>query len=191
MAQTLTARFARTTIIGITLLVAASALALAQGVAPAPLAPGTARITINGNSNLHPWTASTTAATVTRGEGNRFEVSVRAAALSSPREGLDKNMHKALKAEKFPEITFRVARLDPPSVGEGAYKVTGLLTIAGVAREITLDLTAQQHEGGLAVKGGLDLLMPDFGIAPPKAMLGMLKTDPKVTILVETMLAAQ
>jgi hypothetical protein len=33
------------------------------------------------------------------------------------------------------------------------------------------------------------LLMTDFGIAPPKAMLGMLKTDPKVTVTFETMLS--
>ena len=31
--------------------------------------------------------------------------------------------------------------------------------------------------------------MTDYGIAPPKAMLGMLKTDPKVTITFETVLA--
>jgi hypothetical protein len=29
------------------------------------------------------------------------------------------------------------------------------------------------------------LLMTDFGITPPKAMLGMLKTDPKVTVTFE------
>ena len=28
--------------------------------------------------------------------------------------------------------------------------------------------------------------MTDFGITPPKAMLGMLKTDPKVTVTFET-----
>ena len=35
------------------------------------------------------------------------------------------------------------------------------------------------------VSGEVQLLMTDFGITPPKAMLGMLKTDPKVTITVE------
>ena len=32
------------------------------------------------------------------------------------------------------------------------------------------------------------MLMTDFGIEPPKAMLGMLKTDPKVTVTFETVL---
>jgi hypothetical protein len=30
--------------------------------------------------------------------------------------------------------------------------------------------------------------MTDYGIKPPTAMLGMLKTDPKVTVSFETML---
>jgi hypothetical protein len=38
------------------------------------------------------------------------------------------------------------------------------------------------------VTGEVNLLMTDFGIAPPKAMLGMLKTDPKVTVTFETVL---
>jgi hypothetical protein len=29
--------------------------------------------------------------------------------------------------------------------------------------------------------------MTDFGITPPKAMLGMLKTDPKVTVTFDTL----
>jgi hypothetical protein len=36
------------------------------------------------------------------------------------------------------------------------------------------------------VAGEVQLLMTDFGITPPKAMLGMLKTDPKVTVTFET-----
>jgi hypothetical protein len=40
------------------------------------------------------------------------------------------------------------------------------------------------------VKGTLALLMTDYGIIPPKGMLGMFKTDPKVTIVFETVLNA-
>jgi hypothetical protein len=39
------------------------------------------------------------------------------------------------------------------------------------------------------VMGTLDLLMTDFGIEPPTAMMGVLKTDPKVTIRFETLLS--
>jgi hypothetical protein len=38
------------------------------------------------------------------------------------------------------------------------------------------------------VNGAVTLLMTDYGVTPPKAMLGMLKTDPKVTVTFETVL---
>ena len=41
----------------------------------------------------------------------------------------------------------------------------------------------------LVVNGELALLMTDYGIKPPTAMIGMLKTDPKVTVTFETVLS--
>jgi hypothetical protein len=41
------------------------------------------------------------------------------------------------------------------------------------------------------VNGSVDLNMTDFGITPPKAMLGMLKTDPKVTVQLEAVLSTE
>jgi hypothetical protein len=40
----------------------------------------------------------------------------------------------------------------------------------------------------LSVRGQVTLLMTDFGIKPPVALMGMLKTDPKVTVTFETLL---
>ena len=187
--------------IAVPLLVAGSALVRAQ----APLAVDTARITISGTSNIHAYTASTTAVRVTRAqlagpvEGSdiwtaalraggveAFEVAIPAASLSSPREGLDKNMHKALKAEQFPEIIFRLSRIE--GTPEAPIAV-GKLRIAGVEREVALMLKTQRRDAALVVTGSLPLLMTDYGIKPPTALLGMLKTDPKVTVSFETVLA--
>jgi hypothetical protein len=54
---------------------------------------------------------------------------------------------------------------------------------------VALTLTTKRAGDTLNVQGTLDLLMTDYGVTPPKAMLGMLKTDPKVTITFETVLA--
>jgi polyisoprenoid-binding protein YceI len=70
----------------------------------------------------------------------------------------------------------------------GALKAIGMLKIAGVEREVAMAIKTQRSDTGLLVKGQLDLLMTDYGITPPKAMLGMLKTDPKVTVTFETVL---
>jgi polyisoprenoid-binding protein YceI len=156
------------------------------------------RITLAGNSNVHAWTASTTAVRVTQvklgpsaagstfwdeivkpGAVEAFEIAIPVATLTSDKDGLDKNMHKALKAAQHPEITFRLARLEAKGK---ALRATGMLKVAGVEREIAFDLTTLRKDASLAVKGTVDILMTDYGIAPPKAMLGMLKTDPKVTI---------
>jgi len=122
---------------------------------------------------------------VAPGAVQAFEIAIPAATLTSEKDGLDKNMHKALKADQFTDITFCLTRLEP-GAAPGAFRGIGKLTIAGVEREVALDLTVQKAGTTLAVKGTLALVMTDYGITPPKAMLGMLKTDPKVTITFET-----
>jgi len=177
--------------------------------AQAPLAIGAARITISGTSNIHEYTASTSAVAVTRaqlaggvagadvwtnilrpGTIEAFDVTIAAATLTSPREGLDKNMHKALDVKAHPNITFRLLRLEPRSATSPALRAVGVLQIAGVEREVGIDITAETKASGLVVQGQVGLLMTDFGIKPPTAMLGMLKTDPKVTVAFEVALDA-
>lgn len=174
--------------------------------AQAPLAIDSPRITISGTSNIHACTASTTTIRVTRaqlgsvvpgpdlwtnvltaGAVEAFEIAIPAATLTSPKEGLDKNMHKALKVTEHPDITFRLSRLEGAETS-GAVRGVGILRIAGVEREVTLALKTHRTDRNLTVTGEVQLLMTDFGITPPKAMLGMLKTDPKVTVTFETVL---
>jgi len=192
---------------GLALAGCVGALTAAGAQAPRPLAMDTARVTIAGTSNIHAYTASTTTVRVTRvalGSGvagpafwdavakpgglEAFEVAIPAAQLTSPKEGLDKNMHKALKVQEHPDITFRLTAIEPAAAA-GALQARGVLRIAGVERHVVLNLTAERHDATLTVKGTLDLLMTDYGIKPPTAMLGMLKTDPKVTVTFETVLS--
>jgi polyisoprenoid-binding protein YceI len=192
---------------GLALAGCVGALVAAAPQAARPLTIDTARVTITGMSNIHAYTASTTTVRVTlvslssavAGPGfwdavvkpgalEAFEVAIPAAQLTSPKEGIDKNMHKALKAQEHADITFRLTGLEPGATA-GALKARGVLRIAGVERDVILDLTTARHDATLTVKGKLDLLMTDYGIKPPTALLGMLKTDPKVTVTFETVLA--
>ena len=193
--------------LGCTLAIALSTAGLTAATspeaAPAPLRLVSNRVSLSGTSNIHEYTASSTAARIVRlqlangvlgpnvweqiltpGALEAFEISIPAATLSSPKDGLDKNMHKALKVTEHPHITFRLLRLEAaqPSVVRGV----GVLKIAGVEREVTLALKTKRTDANFTVTGEVQLLMTDFGIAPPKAMLGMLKTDPKVTVTFET-----
>jgi polyisoprenoid-binding protein YceI len=182
----------------------ASAGALAGGIAP--LAIDSARITISGTSNIHDYTASTTTIRIRKGQlagavddtdlwesalkpggVEIFEVAIPAATLTSPREGLDANMRKALMVTEHPDIVFRLLRFEPRQ--GGGLKGIGNLKIAGVVREVALDITTERKNNALSVRGQTVLLMTDFGIKPPVALMGMLKTDPKVTVTFDTLLA--
>jgi polyisoprenoid-binding protein YceI len=97
-------------------------------------------------------------------------------------------MHNALQVKEHPEIVFRLLRLEPRSGAAGALRGIGVLQIAGVEREVALDITTERKDATLSVQGHVQFLMTDFGIKPPTAMLGMLKTDPKVKVTFETVL---
>jgi polyisoprenoid-binding protein YceI len=171
--------------------------------AASPITVSTAKVTVNGNSTLHPWAASSSTLKVTAiefaaaGEGNAldhalepgalkaFDVAIPVRSLSSPKDGIDKNMHKALKAQEHADIRFRFTALDKAGAG---YRAVGVLTIAGVEKEVTLDLQVQRKDETLAVTGTTVLVMTDFGVTPPKAMMGVIKTDPKVQITFEVLL---
>ena len=170
----------------------------------APLAVTSARVTLDGTSNIHPFTASTTSVRVIAmdvggtppgdlldyvlqpGGLTAFEVAIATTSLSSPRDGVDKNMHKALKASEFADIRFKLGAITPGVAG--AYRAVGRLTIAGVEKEVTLNVQARRNSSALTVTAATDLLMTDYGITPPKALMGMLKTDPKVQIRIELVL---
>jgi polyisoprenoid-binding protein YceI len=196
-------RFALRTAPAAALLIAVSLSALSAQTKPR-LALDAGRVSIAGTSNIHAYTATTTTVRVTKatfapalvattwdeivkpGALESFEIAIPAATLSSPKEGLDKNMHKALKVQQHPEIVFALTRLE--SAAGGALKGIGRLRIAGVEREVTLALATERRDGALVVKGELPVVMTDYGIKPPTALLGMLKTDPKVTVTFETVL---
>lgn len=174
-----------------------------------PLAIGTARVTIAGTSNIHDYTATSTTVRVTRvqlgalpaggdllesalkpGVVEAFEVAIPAASLKSSKDGLDKNMHAALKSPEHADITFRLLRFEPAPAPATGTRAIGVLRIAGVDRQVSIAIATERKDAVLMVKGSLALLMTDFGITPPKAMMGMLKTDPKVTITFDVAVAA-
>jgi polyisoprenoid-binding protein YceI len=60
----------------------------------------------------------------------------------------------------------------------------GKLTIAGVTRDVTMQISGTRDSGGMYfLTGQLPIRMSDYGIKPPTAMMGTIKTgnDVKVT----------
>ncbi|SRR6266487_108069 len=175
-----------------------------SGQAVFRLLPGS-RLWIEGNSTLHPWSSSATrfevalapsAAPESAGTADlersiraggigAVEVSIPVAALRSEKSGLDRNLQKALMAEKYPLIRFRLGRYTA-SATAGADSIgihaSGRLTIASVERAIELEMVARSERGHVRIRGSRELLMTDYGIKPPTLMLGAIRVANPVVV---------
>jgi hypothetical protein len=103
-------------------------------------------------------------------------------AMKSEKNGLDKNMHKALKAAENPNIVFRLTSPPAASADGTTYRVAGELELAGRSQAIEVDVRASETPDGIVLEGSKALLMSDFGIKPPSMFLGTLKTADRVVV---------
>jgi len=113
----------------------------------------------------------------------KWELTIPVKTLKSKESSLDKNMYKALKAEDYSEIRFRLSAYEVvASTGVTPVtkiKATGTLTIAGQDRHIVLWVDATSEETGLHLQGQYTLKMSDYGIKPPTLLMGTIKVrDP-------------
>jgi polyisoprenoid-binding protein YceI len=148
-------------------------------------------ITLLGNSNIHKWTMKTTGG---QQEANFnlnpstkqlediqplvFQLPVKS--LKSDEGLLNSRAYDALKAEKFPNITFKLVDAAPNG---SQMNLRGQLTISGNTRDITLVATTQKAaDGSLVLSGSKAIKMTEFGITPPKYMMGMMKVYDDLTI---------
>lgn len=122
-----------------------------------------------------------------------IDVTVGVTGLKSGKQGLDKNMYKALLAAEHPEIRFKVADYQVGAATDSAgtpIDARGTLTVAGVEREITMSAVAQREGDGIRLRGSVPLLMTQFGVKPPKMMLGAIKTSDKVVVHIDLLIGA-
>lgn len=105
----------------------------------------------------------------------------------------------ALKEKTFPTITYKLTSYKPAGAGDGAGRggrgggggtvaATGTITIAGVTKPITLDVTLRQAPDGVHSVGETTLDMTQFGVAPPTLFLGQLKVGKEVRIKFDAVL---
>jgi hypothetical protein len=161
------------------------------------------RLTLRGKSTLHDFASSATrmhlevqlSDQLPAGPSPLVRVSgtgaVKSAVLTIPvegmkseKDGLDKNMYKALKAAANPNIVFRLHSTAESSPAESGarFHVAGELEVAGRRQPVELEVHASETPGGILLEGRKALLMSDYGIKPPKMFLGTLKTDDRVVV---------
>jgi polyisoprenoid-binding protein YceI len=123
-----------------------------------------------------------------------MDVIVGVTGMRSEKDGLDKNMYKALKADTYPEIRFGMGSYEAHESGTPAgmtIDAKGMLTVAGVEREITVAVTAVRDGETMHLRGNVPLLMTQFGIKPPKMMLGTIRTADEIVVHFDLVVGAK
>jgi len=159
------------------------------------------RLWVEGTSNVRPFVCEATQLDVQvqsdeGGVAQRVvagEKVIRSVAVTVPSKSLDcdnnnkrmnEHMLKAIKADENPSIEFRVSSYDLKHGNDGAAAVlTGTLKLGGVEKPVTIDATAKSAAAGvLQVSGVYELRMSDYGLKPPKLMMGAFKVDDPIKV---------
>jgi polyisoprenoid-binding protein YceI len=193
----------RAHIAAFTLLAVIGTAAGAQETARVAVAPDS-KLWIDGTSNLHGWTckAEKLTATIDFDAANaavvgsaptksmkRVEVKVPVKSLKCGHGAMDDNLYKALGADDSSQISYILATFEA-APGETKTNFTlhtiGTLTVAGKTNDVTMDVNATRlADGTVKATGTLPIKMTDYGIKPPTAMFGTLKTGNEIKVSFE------
>ncbi len=140
------------------------------------------QLSIKGTSNVHDWGSVVEkfkASATLEGDsftGITFEATVKS--IKSGKSGMDKNIYSALAADKHSKITFTADKLS-----KSGTKLTGKgkLTINGKTNEIPVSLDLQEKDGYI-ISGHIEVKMSDYGVEPPTAVFGTIKTGDVVSL---------
>lgn len=168
------------------------------------------KLSIAGTSNLHAWEckASSIEASIDispdyaksetaalQREIKRVDVKVPVGNLKCGHGKMDENMYKALKADDAPQINYILGSFEVvPGATSDTFtlKTVGTLTVAGAQNTVKMDVNARRMaDGTLRAEGEVPILMTDYGIKPPTAMFGALKTGNQVTVKFDLVVAPQ
>jgi polyisoprenoid-binding protein YceI len=166
---------------------------------------------VSGTSTLHSWTVKTgdiKGSAQFTGEWKAgpekaiklqsIDLSIPVSSLKSTEgSGMDNTMYDALNLKKFPAISYHLTKAtlkNPPSGDKTAYRfdTVGQLVISGNTHPVNLDLVVTPAgDGKLTIATEVSFKMSDWGVTPPTAMLGMVKSGDQITVNITWQLTRQ
>jgi polyisoprenoid-binding protein YceI len=179
----------------------------AQETARVSVAPES-RLWIDGTSNLHGWSckaerleaevefdkaAAADLAAAPPKSLKHVDIRVPVKSIKCGHGGMDDNLYKALKADETADVTYIMATFEAsPGDTKDTFtlKTVGKLTIAGKENSISMEVTASRlADGTVKATGVVPVKMTDFGINPPTAIFGRLKTGDDVKVNFELLVS--
>jgi hypothetical protein len=111
---------------------------------------------------------------------------------------MNRDMYQTLKAEHYPTITLSISQVLIPIHSINArWKLTGpiateaYLTLAGIKRKIDLLVTISQPFSNIyRFTAKKSLLLTDFGLTPPTALMGMVKVKNEIILDIDLYISA-
>lgn len=175
--------------------------ATARPVERLTLANGS-RLWFDGTSTLRSWTctadkieskidAETGVADAVldgRKVAGTLEVEFPVANLECKNGTMNEHMRKALVATKHPEITFNLSGYDLTKGTPPGATVQGSLTMNGQSHPMAVPVQFVRADGALRVTGKVPLKMTEWGVQPPKLMMGTIKVGEVVTVQFDLLL---
>ncbi len=92
------------------------------------------------------------------------------------------HMRRALNADRQPTIRFSLTSYELARATAVTGTLQGTLLLNGQTRPITFPATFAAADGALRVTGRYALKMTDWGVEPPKLMMGAMKVGEVVTV---------
>lgn len=151
---------------------------------------------LSGTSTLHDWEMDAKdvagSARFVFSSGSKTELTslpslsftLRVKDLKSDSKGLDKNAYKALKADEHRDINYELTSSTLAAEPGGfLIKAKGKLTIAGVTKEMEMDVHAVvNYNGTITCKGTVPMNMSEYKVEPPSFMFGAMTTGDAVKL---------
>jgi polyisoprenoid-binding protein YceI len=149
------------------------------------IVPAMSSMKILGTSSLHDWhmnaetiISNAKVANNTEIQSSVFRVPTNTIK-SSEGSMMDKIAYKSLKIKDYPEIAFNILSDKINITNKTGFEgtITGNLMIAGITKLISIPVTVTYLVNNMVkIAGNVPLTMTEFGIKPPTAMLGMIKS---------------
>lgn len=156
------------------------------------LVSSASKISVEGTSTIHDWEIdveefSGNAEFATEGDNLKIissDLKCKVNSMKSGKSSMDDVTYEAMKEVDYPEIVFKYHKTEKITKTTNGYKavVLGYLTIADEKKLLRLNIDLTTSGDKIIAEGSAGFKMSTFGIDPPTAVFGTIKSGDFVTV---------